>query len=278
MDNLNINNQDQNVYKENKDILLKNSIQNTESFYLGIGSNFSWDSYQRKMYMAINTINQKQVNDFVKHMELKEKEGFTNPKILEIIDKEINNFTRSQIDQRNIAVIETRAKTSPFAQLYAEWEKPVSTLKTYDELLTIKGFDKLILKSVGKTRTSVNELSINMTRIGIASIVVSLIISGYLIYTADPRERYRVIAQQLGVAVVGAGIAWLGAGEGCALFMTAASPTLTIPFIGEISEGGACLLGAAYGAYVGGAVGAYAGQDLGNIAYDYVTSSKWIKS
>jgi hypothetical protein len=224
----------------------------------GLGTNFTWDSYQRQLYRAINAAYQKQANAMREAGNVGEAE------------------LRALIDQRNQLVLAARQPLSPFGKLYSEILKPASDLPTFEKLIQQKGSIEAVLESVGKTRKVTDRLAATFSIAGRGAVVLNIVLTAVLIIKAKPEDRARVSARQAGGMTGGAIGSWAGAWAGCAAFASAASPTLFIPGYGELSEGAACAAGAIIGGLGLGAVGAWGGEKAGEAAYDYVTQLTWI--
>lgn len=225
----------------------------------GLGTNLSWDAYQRALYNQQNALFDRQFH------ELKRR-GF-------ITDLETRVFT----EQRNALVISSRGRLSRFGRYYSEIIKPVRDLPTYERLIRDKGSNEAILRSVGKTRAVVNRLSVTMGLVGRSAVVLNLALSVVVIVRASPEDRARVASRQGGALAGGAVGGWTGAWAGCAGAGLLASPSLVIPLVGEVTTGGACLVGGIVGGFGGGALGAWAGGSGGGAAYDYITRLEWLR-
>jgi len=223
----------------------------------GAGSNFAFDAYQRELYNQLNTTLQKQAN------LLRARGGITESEI------------RALIEQRNLILGEARNKLSPFGRLYSEILKPSTNLPSYEKLLAQKGSIEAIVESVGKTRAVVNKLSVVMKMGGRAGVVLQVVVSVVIVAQASPDQRGQVVAGQLGAVGGSALFGWGGAWAGCATAAALASPSLTIPIVGEVTEGGACLVGGLVGGFALGAAGGAAGEQAGEVVYQYVTRIRW---
>lgn len=224
----------------------------------GVGSNLAWDSYQRELYNNINSALQKQAGLMSSRGAITQQEA------------------RALVDQRNRILMESRNKLSPFGRLYSEILKPSGKLPDFDSLKAKKGSIEAVIESVGKTRSVVNRISVVMKWTGRASVIVQIGVSAYVIAEADPDQRARVASGQAGASGGAALLGWGGAWAGCASGALLASPSLTIPIVGEVTEGGACLIGGIVGGFGFGTAGGVLGKKAGEATYDYVTRLKWV--
>jgi hypothetical protein len=223
----------------------------------GVGSNLSWDSYQRDVYNQLNEALQKQAN------LLRQRGAITAAEV------------DALVEQRNLILAESRSSLSPFGRLYSEILKPSTDLPTLAKLLAKNGSLVAVLESVGKTRAVVNRLSVAMRIAGNGTVVLQVAVSAVLIVIAPPERRGEVAAGQVGAVIGGASFGWAGAWAGCATAATFLSPSLTIPFTGEVIEGGGCLVGGIMTGFGFGALGSSWGQKAGDDAYGYVTRLHW---
>ncbi len=224
----------------------------------GIGSNLSWDAYQREVYNRLNAALQKQATVLASRGDLTEADA------------------RALVAQRNAILAESRSRLSPFGKLYSEILKPSNDLPSFERLLANKGSIEAVVQSVGKTRAIVNRLSVVMKVGGRGLVVLQVVVSAVVIASAPADQRGRVAAGEAGGVAGGALFGWGGAWAGCAGAAALASPTLVVPVFGEIGEGGACLVGGLLGGFGLGAVGGLGGQAAGAAAYDYVTKLRWL--
>ena len=106
--------------------------------------------------------------------------------------------------------------------------------------------------------------------LGPASIVLEVSLTAVVIQQADPAERDRVTARELGglAGSVGGGLGGMWAG--CASAALLVSPSLTLPVVGEVTTGGACLVGGLLGGLGRGWLGRSAGEGAGAALYDIV--------
>ncbi|MBU6425452.1 MAG: hypothetical protein KGQ69_03875 [Rhodospirillales bacterium] len=225
----------------------------------GVGTNLSWDSYQRDIYNQLNETLQKQAN------LLHQRAGVTAAE------------ANALIEQRNAILAESRSKLSPFGRLYSEILKPSDNLPTLEKLLKQKGSLEAVLESVGKTRAVVNRLSVSMKIAGNGTVVLQVAVSAVLIAMTPPGQRGKVAAGQAGALIGGTSFGWSGAWAGCATAVTFLSPSLTIPIVGEVTEGGACLMGGIITGFGFGLLGSSWGQKSGEDVFSYVTHLHWIQ-
>lgn len=243
--------------REEPEFLYSPAVRVAEGATFGLGTNLTWDAYQRRLYNQQNAVFTRQANALLRRGFITEAE------------------TRILIDQRNALVRDARRPLSPFGRLYSEILKPTRNLPTYERLLSAKGTQEAILQSVGRTRAVVNRLSVTMGYAGRSMVVVNLALSVVVIVQASPENRGRVAAGQGGALAGGAAGGWAGAWAGCAGAALIASPSLVVPIIGEVGTGGACLVGGIVGGLGGGALGAWAGDRAATSVYDYVTRLEW---
>jgi hypothetical protein len=179
------------------------------------------------------------------------------------------------VKARNTLVQEFRKPLGPFGRQYSEILKPISKLPQPGELLSKKGSIEAVLESVGKSRASVNRLSMVFRVAGPALLVLDITITTIVVMKAPPEQRGRIAAREytgLGVGVAsGAGGAWAG----CVSLVALGSPTLVLPVVGEVTEGTLCVVGGILGGLGVGWVGREAGKTAGETAYDFVTTFRW---
>lgn len=179
--------------------------------------------------------------------------------------------------QRNALVMQMRNRLTPWGRLYSELLKPASSLPTLELLVARKGSIEAVLASVGRSRSSVNGFAATMRVAGPAAIVIQISLSAVIVARAAPEDRNRVAAGQAGAlaggALGGAGGAWAG----CAGLSLLVSPSLVLPVVGEITTGGACLVGGIAGAAGAGWIGAPLGERAGTATYDFATSFWWTR-
>lgn len=245
---------------EQQEFLYSPVVSNTGQASFGLGTNLTWDAFVRQTYERLNHAIQGQANALLRR---------GNVTVLE---------AKALVEgQRNALLRALRDRLSPFGRLYSEILKPSHSLPTLERLVQQKGSIEAVLTSVGKSRASVNRLAATLRVGGAGTVVLSLGLSGVIIASASEEERARVAAGQaaaLGGAMLGG---WAGAWAGCAGLAVLASPSLTLPIVGEVTTGGACLIGGIAGGFGAGWVGALLGQWGGEAAHDFVTDLSWTR-
>jgi hypothetical protein len=238
-------------------VLLSPAFRNTVQVSSNMTAPMAWDAFWRSAYGSADKVLQAQANELLKR----------------------GNITRAEYDAlvhaRNDLVVEFRKPLSPFGKAYSEILKSSARLPQPGELLTRKGSIEAVLESVGKSRASVNRLSMVFRVAGPALIVLDITITTVVVMRAPPEQRGRVAAREytgLGAGVAGgAGGAWAG----CATLATLGSPSLVVPVVGEVTEGGLCLVGGLLGGFGVGWLSREAGKKVGEAAYDFVTTFRW---
>lgn len=225
----------------------------------GLGSNLQWDAYQRGLYTKINTALDRQAS-------LLRQRGL-------VTEAEV----RALVEQRNKVLLEARSPLSPFGRLYSEILKPSNDLPTFEKLLRHKGSIEAIVQSAGKTRATTNRMVAAFRVVGRGTAVLQIVFTVVLVVRAKPEDRARVAARQGGGVAGGVVGGWAGAWAGCAGASLLASPSLVLPVVGEVTTGGACLVGGFVGGLGLGALGAWGGEQVGETAYDYVTKLTWVR-
>jgi hypothetical protein len=225
----------------------------------GLGSNLLWDAYQRSLYNKINAALDRQAS------LLRQRGLITQAEV------------RALVEQRNKVLIEARKPLSPFGRLYSELLKPSKDLPTFERLVRQKGSIEAAIQSVGKTRATTNQMVATFKVIGRGTVVLQMVFTVVLVVRAKPEDRARVMARQGGSLAGAAAGGWAGAWAGCAGASLLASPSLALPVVGEITTGGACLVGGIVGGLGLGALGAWGGEQVGATAYDYVTKLTWVR-
>ena len=121
--------------------------------------------------------------------------------------------------------------------------------------------------SVGSTRAVTNRIAFIGRTAGTAGFVLQIVAIAVVIELAPEDQRRRVATEEVSGAVGGLAAGtrgyWAGGLAGAAWAGTWASPTLVVPVVGEITEGGAILIGGIAGALFFGWVGNKAGQAAG---------------
>jgi hypothetical protein len=229
----------------------------TASF--GVGTNLTWDSFWRQVYENSNKVIQRQANDLLKRGNL--------------VQAEVRALVEGQ---RNALVLKIRQYNSPFGRLYSEILKPSSKLPKLEQLVAQKGSLEAVLTSVGKSRAVVNRFAAVSRVAGPATIVIQITVSAMVIYSAPAEERGRVAAREGGGVGVGMLSGWGGMWAGCAGLSALASPSLVLPVVGEVTTGGACIVGGIAGGVGAGWLGYLLGQWAGEATYDFVTDFQWL--
>ncbi len=238
-------------------VLLSPAFRDTVQVSSDMAAPMAWDVFWRSACGRADRVLQAQANELLKR----------------------GNITRVEYDAlvnaRNDLVVEFRKPLSPFGKAYSEILKPGTRLPQPGELLTRKGSIEAVLESVGKSRASVNRLSMVFRVAGPALIVLDITVTTVVVMRAPPEQRARTAARKytgLGFGVAGgAGGAWAG----CATLATLGSPSLVVPIVGEVTEGGLCLVGGIVGGFGGGWLSREAGKKAGETAYDFVTTFRW---
>lgn len=135
-----------------------------------------------------------------------------------------------------------------------------------------KGSVQAVLVSVGKTRAVTNRIAFIGRTAGTAGFVLEIVAVAVVIEEAPENERKRVATEE--VAGAAGGLAggtcgyWAGGLAGAAWAGTWAAPTLVIPVVGEITEGGAIIIGGIAGALFLGWVGHKAEKAAGGLLWE----------
>ena len=224
---------------------------------VSVGAPMSNDGFQRLIYDRINGNLQRQANELVRRGQITVQEA------------------RHLVDGRNALLLKIRARLSPFGQLYSEILKPRASLKTFDQFLQQKGSIEAALSSVGKTRQVVDRIGVISRVAGPATIIISVSCTAFVIARAPAEDRARVASREIGgtVGSIAGGVGGMWAG--CAAGASLASPSLVIPIWGEVTAGGACLVGGLLGGFGFGALGHKVGRDIGNYIYNHATDFQW---
>jgi hypothetical protein len=234
------------------------AVQATVQVAFPIAPHMTWDAYVRLFYDRADKALQEQANALLRRGNITWQEART------LVESE-----------RNGLVTAFRDRLSPPGRLYSELLKPSNDLPTLERLVQQKGTIEAVLTSVGKSRTFVNRLAVATRVAGPALIVLQVTISGVAIYTAAPADRGRVAAREAGSIALGTLGGLGGAWAGCASFAALASPSMIIPFVGPVTTGGACLVGAVLVGGGVGYVGARVGDRAGVAAYNFLTTINW---
>jgi hypothetical protein len=244
---------------EQDEYLYSPVVSQTATATFSVGSNLTWDSFWRQSYEQANKAIQKQATELLKRGNVLEIEA------------------RALVEgQRNALVRQMRQQLTPFGRLYSEILKPSNKLPTLEKLVAQKGSIEAVLTSVGKSRAVVNRFAAVSRVAGPATIVIQITVSAMVIYSAPSEERGRVAAREGGGVAVGMLSGWGGMWAGCAGLAALASPSLVLPVVGEVTTGGACLVGGIAGGVGAGWLGYLLGQWAGEATYDFVTEFQWL--
>jgi hypothetical protein len=224
---------------------------------VAVGGPMGWDGFWRLIYDRMNERIQFQANQLLARGNITAQEA------------------AAFVNSRNELLLRIRHRLSPFGQLYSEILKPQANLKGFQQFLNQKGSIEAVLSSVGKTRQIVDKIGVVSRVAGPATVMLSISATAVVIAQAPQDARAKVAAREIGGTtgsiVFGLGGMWAGCASAAAL----ASPSLVLPVIGEVTTGGACLIG---GIVVGLALG-FAGQKLGSsigsAVYTTVSEFKW---
>jgi hypothetical protein len=238
-------------------VLLSPVFRETVQISSDMVAPMAWDAYWRLAYERADNVLQAQANELLKR----------------------GNITRAEFDEmvkaRNTLVEEFRKPLSPFGKQYSEILKPSSKLPQPADLMSKKGSIEAVLESVGKSRASVNRLSMVFRMTGPALLVLDMTITTVVVMKAPMEQRGRVAAREytgLGFGVVGgAGGAWAGCVSAAAL----RSPSLALPVVGEVTEATLCLVGGILGGLGVGWGAREVGKASGEAVYHFVTTFRW---
>lgn len=239
------------VRQHKRPVLLSPAVEHTATVTFGITAPLTWDAYWRGAYDKANEALQKQAAFLLKRGNITIEEA------------------NALVEGRNRLVLEMRKPLSPFGKAYSEIVKPRASLKTLEQFLEEKGSVEAVLRSVGKARQTVSRFNMVARVAGPALIALDITVTTVVIAKAPPDQRGRVASREIGSlagSMAGsAGGGWAGCISAVAIF----SPSLTLPIVGEVTEGTVCvggwLLGGAGGAWVGKSIGETAGQT----SYDF---------
>lgn len=224
---------------------------------VSVGPAATLDGFLRQIYDRMNHVIQSQANHLLQRGNITAHEA------------------SELINARNQLLMRIRSHLSPFGQLYSEILKPRASLPDLDKLLRQKGTITAVLNSVGKTRQVVDKLGVVMRVGGPATIVFSITATAVVIAGAPPERRSAVAAREIGATggsiLFGTGGMWAG----CATAAALASPSLVLPIVGEVTTGGACLMGGLIGGLGLGYVGHRAGAVIGSTVYTQVSEFTW---
>jgi hypothetical protein len=226
-----------------------------------IAPHMTWDAFWRLIYDRANEALQRQANLLLRRGNLAFHEA------------------DALVNARNQLLLRIRARLSPFGELYSEILKPRASLKTLEQFVQQKGSIEAVLKSVGNTRQVVDKIGVVSRVAGPAAIAIEISLTAIVIQLADPEDQARVAAREIGGATGSVAFGMAGAWAGCAGFAAIASPSLVLPLVGEVSTGGACLIGGILGGIGIGFVGRKAGEAAGEAAYhlyNEVSEFTWV--
>jgi hypothetical protein len=204
-----------------------------------VATTMGWDSFKRLVYQKNDKVIQADAN------KLLARGNVTMEEARELVEV-----------KRNGLVLSMREELSPFGKFYSETLKPASSLPTLEQLIAKKGSIEAVLVSVGKSRASVDKLSYYCRRAGVAGLVLEIVsVSVVVAETPYGHKTERFVEEGIGLGVdmgVGSVGMWGGGMAGAAWAGTWASPTLLIPVVGEVTEGGAIIVGGIAGAILAG--------------------------
>lgn len=143
------------------------------------------------------------------------------------------------VSSRNKLVLRLRNQLTPFGELYAELLKPAASLKTGAQFLRQKGSIEAVLRSVGvgSMRQVVDRIGVVSRVAGPASVVPERTMTAVVIQQADPKNRSRIAAREVGGMAGSFGGGLAGMWAGCASVAALASPSLVVPVAGAVSTG-----------------------------------------
>lgn len=217
-----------------------------------VAPGLTWDAFWRLIYDHANAGLQRQANLLLEQGRVTVAES------------------RKLVEARNELLLRVRSRLSPFGELYSELLKPRAGLKSFEQFLAEKGTVEAVLRSVGKTRAVVDRIAVASRVAGPAAIVLDVSLTAIVIQRAAPADRGRVTAREVGGLAGSVGGGFAGMWAGCASAALLASPSLTLPVIGEVTTGGACLVGGMLGGLGVGWLGREAGHWAGQGLYDLV--------
>lgn len=219
---------------------------------VSIAPGMAWDGFWRMIYDKTNEGLQRQAAELLKRGAASAEEA------------------RQLVNARNTLLLRMRSNLTPFGELYSEILKPRTSLKSFEEFVASKGSIEAVLKSVGKTRAVVDKIGAVSRVAGPAAIIIDISLTAVVIQQAAPQERGRIAAREIGrmAGSIGGGLGGMWAG--CASASLLASPSLVIPVVGEITTGGACLVGGMFAGLGFGWLGRKAGEHFGEGLYAIV--------
>lgn len=240
-----------------QDVLLSPVFRESVQVIDDLTAPMAWDSYWRMAYERADKVLQAQANELLKR----------------------GNITKAEFEElvkaRNTLVQQFRKPLSPFGKQYSEILKSSSRLPQPGELLARKGSIEAVLESVGKSRATVNRLSLVFRVAGPSMLVLDITVTTIVVMRAPPEQRDRVAAREytgLGFGAAGGGG---GAWAGCVALAALGSPSLVLPVVGEVTEGTLCVVGGILGGIGVGWASREAGKVTGEAVYDFVTTFRW---
>lgn len=241
-------------------VLISSGVRAASDVAFGISPNLTWDAYWRLMYERAGTAIQRQANVLIVRGN--------------ITAQEARYLVESQ---RNAVLLEMRNRLSPFGRLYSELLKPSSRLPTFEQLVDRKGSIEAVLRSVGKSRAVVNRFAAVSRVAGPAMIVIQITVTAVVIAEAPPDGRSAVASREIGGVVGATSFGVGGMWAGCFGLSIAVSPSLVLPVVGEVTTGGACLVGGLVGGLGLGWAGHQLGRQAGENIYNFATQMQWIR-
>lgn len=238
-------------------VLLSPAFRESVQITSSMTAPMAWDAYWRLAYDHADKVLQVQAN------ELLRRGNITNIEFEEMVRA------------RNTLVEEFRKPLTPFAKQYSEILKPGSKLPQPSDLLARKGSIEAVLESVGKSRATVNRLSMVFRVAGSTLIVLDITVTTMVVMQVPSEQRGRTAAREYTGLGVGAAGGVGGAWAGCVSLAAMGSPTLAVPVVGEVTTGTLCVVGGILGGLGGGWIGRETGKAAGEAAYDFVTTFRW---
>jgi hypothetical protein len=246
---------------QNNQVLYSPAVKVVVDVPFAIAPGMTWDGFWRLIYDRANAGLQRQANLMLEQGRITVAES------------------RALVNGRNELLLRIRSRLTPFGELYSELLKPGASLRSFEQFVAEKGTIEAVLRSVGRTRAVVDKIGVASRVAGPAAIVLEISLTALVIQQARPEDRNRVAAREVGglVGSVGGGLGGMWAG--CAGFAALASPSLVVPVVGEVSTGGACLVGGILGGLSVGWLGRRAGEAAGEGLYDMVNEMsefRWV--
>jgi hypothetical protein len=242
-------------------VLISPGAQTIVNVACSLGPQLTWDSHWRQIYNRVSAGIQAQANTLLTRGNVTAAEA------------------RALVEsQRNEILRQMRNRISPFGRAYSEILKPSSKLPTLESLIEEKGSLEAVLRSVGKNNQVVNRLAIASRVAGPALIVIQITMTAVVILEAPKEQRGRVASREVGSAVGAASFGAGGAWAGCTTLAASTSWTLVAPIWGEVTTGGACIIGGIAGGLGLGFLGSKMGKTAGENIYDFVSVMTWTKN